>query len=59
MDSSPDKSKAKDARAEVSRQLRAYYASLSRGLEEGAAEMLDGVERIASKREPELPSHPG
>jgi len=49
-----DKSRANATRAEVSRRLRAYYTSLSLILEDGAAELLDRVERRAASGGPEL-----
>jgi len=59
MDRDTNRAVAKLVRLEISLRLRAYYASLCLGLAEDAAELLDRAERLASKREPEVPNHPG
>jgi len=59
MDDGPEKLRAKEARAEVSRRLRSYHTSLCLGFQDRAAEMLERVERLSAQREPEVPNHPG
>jgi len=61
MSSDQGKLRPKEARAEVSRRLKGYYSSLVLGLEDGAAELLERVERRAirgDRQEAQEPTHP-
>ena len=58
MDDAHDKLKAKRARTAVSQRLKAYYASITLHAEEGAAGLLETVERTLAQREPPPPSRP-